>query len=204
MKCPALMQFVLAQLGAHNCLKAVAYQAGVSKGEQKCVGSDMYPHCERTCVRTSPDIAPVCGVMAERFCPRFVLATEAVDTPTSEGACANLGQNIQPEAAKRTLMQTATLDTGRILHHHQQVTCEKERTGAISGLGHAPRPGGRKRTAWVRCDRSRRAHHPATRCNPIVNRVPVASAQRWSVEIDSDTRPRGSGLCRQVSSASAV
>ena len=72
--------------------------------------------------------------MAERFCPRFVLATEAVDTPTSEGARANLGQNIQPEAAKRTVVQTATLDTGRILHDHQQVTCEKERTGEISGL----------------------------------------------------------------------
>ena len=49
--------------------------------------------------------------MAERFCPRFVLATEAVDTPTSEGARANLEQNIQPEAAKRTMVQTATLDT---------------------------------------------------------------------------------------------
>ena len=70
------------------------------------------------------------------FCPRFVLATEAVDTPTSEGAwnsghpgprpsgarcarvhlrscsdVAKLGQNIQPEAAKRTVQQTATLDT---------------------------------------------------------------------------------------------
>ena len=71
---------------------------------------------------TSPDISPVCGIMAERFCSRFVLATEDVDTPTSEGAwnsghpgprpsgarcarvhlrsccdVANLGQNIQPE-----------------------------------------------------------------------------------------------------------
>ena len=79
--------------------------------------------------------APVCGLLAEKFCSRFVLATEAVDTPTSEGARANLGQNIQPEAAKRTVVQTATLDTGRILHDHQQVTCEIERTGEISGLG---------------------------------------------------------------------
>ena len=90
------------------------------------------------------------------MCPRFVLATEGIDTPTPEGACANLGQNIQPAhfcrsknvrprpkgsaqdvpstAAKRTVMQTATLDTGWILHDHQQVTCEKERTGEISGL----------------------------------------------------------------------
>ena len=44
-----------------------------------------------------------------------MLATEAVDTPTSEGACANLGQNIQPEAAKRTVVQIETLDTGDIL-----------------------------------------------------------------------------------------
>ena len=89
------------------------------------------------------------------MCSRFVLATEVVDTPTTEGAwnsghpgprpsgtvhlrscsdVANLGQNIQPEAAKRTVVQTATLDTGRILHDHQQVTCERERTGEISGL----------------------------------------------------------------------
>ena len=63
---------------------------------------------------TSPDIAPVCGVMAERFCPRFVLATKDVVGATSAGARANLGQNIQPEAAKRTAVQTATLDTGDI------------------------------------------------------------------------------------------
>ena len=86
----------------------------------------------------SPDISPVCGVLAERFCSRFVLATEAVDTPTSEGARANLGQNIQPEAAKRTVVQTATSDTGRIPQDHQQVTCEKERTGEISGLALSP------------------------------------------------------------------
>ena len=52
--------------------------------------------------------------MAERFWFRFVLATEAVDTPTSEGARANLGQNIRPESAKRTVGQAATLDTGGI------------------------------------------------------------------------------------------
>ena len=68
-----------------------------------------------SCALARLDISPVCGIMAERFCPRFVLATEAVDTPTSEGACANLGQNIRPEAAKRTVTQTATLDTGDIL-----------------------------------------------------------------------------------------
>ena len=83
---------------------------------------------------SNPDISPVCGIVAERFCSRFVLATEGVDTPTPEGARANLGQNIQPEAAKRTVVQTATLDTGRIPQEHQQVTCEKERTGEISGL----------------------------------------------------------------------
>ena len=73
--------------------------------------------------------------MAERFCSGFVLATEGVDTPTPEGARANLGQNIQPEAAKRTVVQTATLDTGRIPQGYQQATCKKERTGEISGLG---------------------------------------------------------------------
>ena len=91
------------------------------------------------CPPSSPDIAPVCGVMAERFCPRFVLATKNVVGATSAGArnsghpgprpsgarcarvhlrsccdVANLGQNIQPEAAKRTVVQTATLDTGDI------------------------------------------------------------------------------------------
>ena len=73
------------------------------------------------------------------FCPRFVLATKDVVGATSAGArnsghpgprpsgaryarvhlrscsdVANLGQNIQPEAAKRTVVQTATLDTGDI------------------------------------------------------------------------------------------
>ena len=74
------------------------------------------------------------------FCPRFVLATKDVVGATSAGArnsghpgprpsgarcarayifapcsdVANLGQNIQPEAAKRTAVQTATLDTGDI------------------------------------------------------------------------------------------
>ena len=66
------------------------------------------------CPPSSPDIAPVCGVMAERFCPRFVLATKDVVGATSAGARANLGQNIQPEAEKRTVVQTATLDTGDI------------------------------------------------------------------------------------------
>ena len=61
----------------------------------------------------SPDISPVCGIMAERSCPRFVLATEGVVGATPEGARANLGQEIQPEAAKRAVVQTATLDTGR-------------------------------------------------------------------------------------------
>ena len=124
-----------------------------------CVSGLRYvpAHTQRT--RVNPDISPVWGIMAERFCSRFVLETEVVDTPTSEGAwnsghpgprpsgarcarvhlrscsdVANLGQNIRPEAAKRTVVQTATLDTGRILHDHQQVTCEKERTGEISGL----------------------------------------------------------------------
>ena len=87
----------------------------------------------------SPDISPVCGIMAERFCPRFVLATKDVVDATSAGAwnsghpgprpsgarcarvhlrscsdVANLGQNIRPESAKRTVVQTATLDTGDI------------------------------------------------------------------------------------------
>ena len=65
-------------------------------------------------VLTSPDISPVCGIMAERFCPRFVLATKDVVDATSAGARANLGQNIRPEAAKRTVVQTATLDMGVI------------------------------------------------------------------------------------------
>ena len=38
------------------------------------------------------------------------------------------------KTAKRTVVHTATLGTGRILHDHQQVTCENERTGEISGL----------------------------------------------------------------------
>ena len=68
-----------------------------------------------------------------------MLATEGVDTPTPKGARANLGQNIQPEAAKRTVVQTATLDTGQVPQEHQQVTFEKERTGEISGLdGYLP------------------------------------------------------------------
>ena len=67
-----------------------------------------------------------------------MLATEGVVNATPEGACANLGQNIQPESAKRTVVQTATLDTGRIPQDHQQVTCEKERTGELSGLNLNP------------------------------------------------------------------
>ena len=51
---------------------------------------------------------------------------------------ANMGQEIQPEAAKRTVVQTETLDTEGNRHANQQVKFEKERTGEISGLNHFP------------------------------------------------------------------
>ena len=87
--------------------------AGDASGAPKSVKGRACP-TRRPTMATSPDISPVCGIMAERFCPRFVLATKDVVGATSAGARANLGQNIQPESAKRTVVQTATLDTGDI------------------------------------------------------------------------------------------
>ena len=45
---------------------------------------------------TNPHISPVCGVLVEGFCSRFVLATKGVVNAAAEGAGANLGQKIQP------------------------------------------------------------------------------------------------------------
>ena len=64
-----------------------------------------------------------------------MLATEGVAIPTPEGARAKLGQKIQPESAKRTVVQTATWATDQYVQLIQYVMCERERTGAISGLG---------------------------------------------------------------------
>ena len=110
--------------------------------------------------------APVCGIEivgathgSPAFCSRFVLATEDVDTPTSEGAwnsghpgprpsgarcarvhlrscsdVANLGQEIQPKAAKRTVVQTVTSATDQHCHNYQHFAFERERTGELSAL----------------------------------------------------------------------
>ena len=65
--------------------------------------------------RTSPDISPVCGIDSGHPGPRPSGARCARVHLRSCCDVANLGQNIRPEAAKRTVTQTATLDTGDIL-----------------------------------------------------------------------------------------
>ena len=45
------------------------------------------------------------------------------------------GQDGPSQSAKRTVVQTATWATDQYVQLIQHVMCERERTGAISGLG---------------------------------------------------------------------
>ena len=62
--------------------------------------------------------------------PGDIFAGAKMRAPRPQGE----GQDGPSQTAKRTAVQTATLDTGRGHHYNQQVTCARERTGETSEL----------------------------------------------------------------------
>ncbi len=124
----------------------------------------------------SPDISPVCGIDivgathgSPASCSRFVLATKDVVGATSAGACANPGQNIRSESAKRTVGQIATLDTGDIFmtinkfHANESVLVH-----ILAGARmYAPAPEGRG-PGWPLQNIRARSRHRAPRATPVM------------------------------------